>query len=136
MSAAIGKAFPEGLDVFFDNVGGETLQAAMDHLAKGARIAVCGMISQYNATGASPGPENMWNLVANTASITGFLVSDYFGSPECEQAYAQIAQWLDEGKLNARVDVRDDFERIPEVFNELFTGGNRGRLMIQVASAD
>lgn len=136
LSAAIGKAFPEGLDVFFDNVGGETLQAAMDHLAKGARIAVCGMISQYNATGASPGPENMWNLVANTASITGFLVSDYFGSPECEQAYAQIAQWLDEGKLNARVDVRDDFERIPEVFNELFTGGNRGRLMIQVASAD
>ena len=136
LSAAIGKALPNGFDVFFDNVGGDTLEAAMNNMAKGARIAVCGMISQYNATGATPGPNNMWNLLANTASITGFLVSDYFGTPECEAAYGQIAQWLDEGKLNARVDVRDAFDRVPEVFNELFTGGNKGRLMVQVTTRD
>lgn len=133
LSAAIGREFPNGFDVFFDNVGGETLEAAMDNMAKNARIAVCGMISQYNATEAAAGPNNMWNLVANTATIRGFLVSDYFGSAECEAAYGQIAQWLNEGRLNARVDIRDDFDKVPEVFNLLFTGGNRGRLMVKVS---
>lgn len=133
LSEAIAKELPEGFDVFFDNVGGATLEAAMDNMAKHARIASCGMISQYNATESAPGPRNMWNLVAQTATISGFLVSDYFGSPECEAAYDQIAQWLDSGQLHSRVDVRDAFDRVPEVFNELFTGGNKGRLMVEVS---
>ncbi len=132
LSAAIGREFPEGFDVYFDNVGGDVLEAAMDHMAKGARVAVCGMISQYNDAEGPPGPKNMWNLVANTARIEGFLVSDYFGKPECERAYGEIAQWLGEGKLNAKLDIREDFEHIPDVFNQLFTGGNDGRLVVKV----
>lgn len=133
LSAAIAEALPDGFDVFFDNVGGDTLEAAMNNMAKGARIALCGMISQYNATEASPGPANMWNVVAHTATISGFLVSDFFGQPACEAAYGQIAQWLEEGKLHSRVDIRDDFDKVPEVFNELFNGGNKGRLMVEVS---
>lgn len=132
LSDAIGREFPEGFDIYFDNVGGNVLEAAMDHMAKGARVSVCGMISQYNDAEGPPGPRNMWNLVANTARIEGFLVSDYFGTPECEQAYGEIAQWLSEGKLNAKLDIREDFENIPDVFNQLFTGGNDGRLVVKV----
>jgi len=132
LSAAIGEAFPEGFDVFFDNVGGEILEAAMNNMAKNARIAACGMISEYNATEPAPGPSNMFKLVAQTATLKGFLVSDFFGRPECEAAYGQIAQWIDEGKLHSKVDIRDSFDRVPEVFNELFTGGNKGRLMVEV----
>lgn len=134
VSAAIAKEFPEGLDVYFDNVGGDILEAAIDNLAKGARIAVCGMISQYNNEPGqtNPGPKNLWNLLVNTARIEGFLVSDYFGSPACEAAYREIGNWLREGKLNAKLDIREDFENVPDVFNELFLGGNHGRLMVKV----
>lgn len=132
LSAAITREFPEGLDIYFDNVGGPILEAALDNLAKGARVAICGMISQYNDSQASPGPSNLWNLLVHTASIEGFLVSDYFGTPACEAAYLEIAGWLRSGKLNAKLDIRTDFENVPDVFNELFTGGNHGRLMMKV----
>ncbi len=132
LSEAIGREFPEGLDIYFDNVGGEVLEAALDHLAKNARVAICGMISQYNASERAPGPGNLWNLLTSTARIEGFLVSDYFGTEACERAYGEMADWLKAGKLNAKVDIREDFDRIPEVFNLLFTGGNDGRLMVKV----
>ncbi len=132
LSAAIAAEFPEGLDVYFDNVGGPTLEAAMDNLAKDARIAICGMISQYNATDPAPGPGNMWNLLVNTARVQGFLVSDYFGTPGCERAYTRIEEWLSAGELNARLDIRDDFAHIVDVYNLLFSGGNRGRLVVKV----
>jgi NADPH-dependent curcumin reductase CurA len=132
MSAAIRREFPQGLDVYFDNVGGEILEAALDNLAKRARIAVCGMISKYNDSAPSPGPGNLWNLLVHTARIEGFLVSDYFGTPSCEAAYRQISDWLKAGKLNARLDIRDSFDRVPETFDELFSGGNHGRLIVRL----
>lgn len=132
LSAAIAQEFPTGLDVYFDNVGGDILEAAIDNLSKGARIAVSGMVSQYNNSAPAPGPRNLWNLVVNTARIEGFLVSDYFGTPASEAAYREIAGWLKAGHLNARLDVREDFENTPEVFNQLFTGGNNGRLVMKV----
>jgi NADPH-dependent curcumin reductase CurA len=132
ISAAIGKEFPNGIDVYFDNVGGEILEAAIDHLAKLARIAICGMISSYNDSEPSPGPKNLWNLLVHTARMEGFLTSDYFGTPGCEAAYRQIGQWLKDGKLNARLDIREDFENVPEIFDELFSGGNHGRLIVKV----
>ncbi|MBD5805007.1 NADPH-dependent curcumin reductase [Azoarcus sp. Aa7] len=132
IAAAIAKEFPDGIDVYFDNVGGEILDAAMGNLAKWARIAVCGMISQYNALEAPPGPRNMWNLLVKTARIEGFLVSDYFGTPACEAAYREIGDWIRDGKMVAKVDVRDDFDNIPDVFNLLFSGGNDGRLVVKV----
>jgi len=132
LSEAIAREFPEGLDVYFDNVGGETLEAAMNNLAKNARVAICGMISQYNASEPAPGPKNMWNLLVSTARVEGFLVSDYFGTESCEQAYGQIEQWLSEGRLNAVLDIREEFDQVPQVYNQLFTGGNHGRLIVKV----
>ena len=133
MSAAIAKEFPQGIDVYFDNVGGEILEAAIDNLAKRARIAICGMISKYNDSAPSPGPTNLWNLLVHTARIEGFLVSDWFGTPTSESAYRQISTWLKDGQLNARLDIREAFDRVPETFDELFSGGNHGRLIVKVS---
>lgn len=132
VSNAIASEFPRGLDVYFDNVGGDILEAAMGNLAKGARIAICGMISQYNDSRPRPGPRNLWNLLVSTARIEGFLASDYFGTAACEAAYREISQWLKEGRMTARLDIREAFDRVPEVFDELFSGGNHGRLIVKV----
>jgi NADPH-dependent curcumin reductase CurA len=133
MTAAIAGEFPQGLDVYFDNVGGDILEAALGNLRKRARVAICGMISKYNDSEPSPGPKNLWNLLVHTARIEGFLVSDYFGTPECEAAYRQISQWIKGGRLNARLDIRESFDRVPETFDELFSGGNHGRLIVKVS---
>lgn len=136
LSAAIGAAFPAGLDVYFENVGGKVLEAALDHLAKNARIAVCGMISGYNATSKSPGPGNLWNLLVKTARIEGFLVSDYFGQPGEAQSYRTISDWLTAGKLKYKVDVREGIRNVPEVFNLLFSGKHDGKLVVKLADPD
>jgi len=130
IAAKIKAEFPDGLDVYFDNVGGETLEAALDNLAKNARIAICGMISQYNAPDER-GVRNLWNLLVREARIEGFLVSSWFGSPECEAAYREIDGWLKSGRLNATLDIRDMFGDIANAYNLLFTGGNRGRLIVR-----
>lgn len=132
IGAAIRKEFPDGLDVYFDNVGGDILEAALGNLAKRARIAICGMISKYNDSAPSPGPKNLWNLLVHTARMEGFLVSDWFGSPACEAAYLEISGWLQQGRLNAKLDIRNDFANVPDVFNLLFSGGNDGRLTVKV----
>lgn len=132
LSDAIGEQFPDGLDVYFDNVGGETLEAAMDHLALGARIGICGMISEYNQThDPEPGPKNMWNLLVKRARIEGLLVADYMH--RAQDGYEQINEWLKEGKVKYKVDIRDSFEDIPETFNCLFDGSHDGKLMVKLA---
>lgn len=133
ISAAIAKEFPNGLDVYLDNVGGDILEAALDHLAQGARIAICGMISQYNDTAPTTGRWNLFNLLRHRARIQGYRTLDYLGSPGSEAALLEISDWIRQGKLNARIDIRDDFENLPDVFNVLFTGGHIGRLLVKVA---
>ena len=132
LSEAIAEEFPNGLNVYFDNVGGETLEAALDNLADNARIAVCGMISQYNAVGDHFGVRNLWNLLVRQARMEGFLFSSYFGRPECDVAFKEISEWLTSGKLNALIDERNLFEDITQAYNLLFSGGNRGRLLVRV----
>jgi NADPH-dependent curcumin reductase CurA len=134
LSAAIGAALPEGIDVFFDNVGGATLEAAIDHLAKDARIALCGMISGYNATAPQPGPANLWNLVVRTARIHAFRVTDILDQhARTTRMLADIDAWIRAGKLVYGLDVREGFEAIPASFACLFTGEHDGRLMVRVA---
>lgn len=132
ISAAIARECPNGVNVYFDNVGGEILEGAIGNLAMKGRVAICGMISQYNASEPAPGPTNLWNLLAKTARMEGFLITGWLGSEDSQNAFNQISDWLKEGKMHARVDVRTEFDEIYNVFNLLFNGGNKGRLLVKV----
>jgi NADPH-dependent curcumin reductase len=121
----------KGIDVYFDNVGGEILDAALARLARHARVVICGAISQYNASEQVAGPSNYLSLLVNHASMTGFVVSDY-GERYLDGA-REMAGWLAEGKLVSREDVASGgVERFPETFLRLFEGRNTGKLVLQV----
>ena len=135
LSEAIGAALPKGIDVHFENVGGAVLEAALDHLAKNARVALCGMIAGYNAEAPQPGPRNLWNLVVNTAQIRAFRVTDILGQHERTQRMLnEIGQWIRQGKLVYDIDVREGFEAIPHSFACLFTGEHVGRLVVNITN--
>ena len=96
VGAALAEACPDGIDVYFDNVGGEILDAALALLARHARVVICGAISQYNNTGPMRGPSNYMSLLVNHASMTGFVVTEYFG--RYAEGAAEMAGWISEGK--------------------------------------
>lgn len=122
---------PDRVDVFFDNVGGEVLDAALTRLARGARIVICGGISQYNAEQAR-GPSNYLALIAARASMTGFLVFDY--AARYPEAISELAGWLREGKLVSREQVVEGgVQAFPEALLKLFAGENIGKLVLEVS---
>ena len=129
--AKLGEHCPDGIDVYFDNVGGDILDAALAHLARNARVVICGAISQYNETGAVKGPANYLSLLVKHASMTGFVVSDYIA--RWGEGVTQMAQWLGEGKVTSREDVVKGLETFPETFLRLFSGENQGKLVLEVA---
>ncbi|MHB8690569.1 MAG: NADP-dependent oxidoreductase [Solirubrobacteraceae bacterium] len=125
---------PNGIDVFFDNVGGEALEAALGRLARGARIVICGAISQYNASEAPRGPANYMQLLVSRATMTGFVIFDY--AKRYGEGVAQLAQWLQSGDLQSREDVvHGDVEQFPDALLRLFEGGNTGKLVLALDSA-
>jgi len=131
VDARIGELCPDRVDVFFDNVGGDILEAALNHINLRARIVLCGGISSYNATEPQPGPTNLMNLVVMRARMEGFIVIDYmdrFG-----EGAAALAGWLQSGELVHRDDVQEGFENIPATLNRLFTGQNIGKQMLRIA---
>lgn len=121
---------PAGLDVYFDNVGGETLDEALACLGQGARVVLCGAISQYNNLENVRGPGNYLSLLVNRARMQGFIVSDY--AERYENALREMAGWLAEGKLKYRETVVQGLETFPETFQRLFSGEKIGKLLIQV----
>jgi NADPH-dependent curcumin reductase CurA len=122
---------PDGVHVYFDNVGGETLDEVLRRLARGARVVICGAISQYNAEGEPRGPVNYMQLLVQRASMTGFLVFDY--AERYPEAREQLAQWLRSGELKSREDVvRGDVRDFPDVFLRLFRGENIGKLVLEL----
>jgi NADPH-dependent curcumin reductase CurA len=122
-------AAPDRIDVFFDNVGGEVLDTALLRLARGARVVICGAISQYNATEPPPGPANYMQLLVARASMTGFVIFDY--AKRYAEGVAQLAQWLGAGELHSREDVvHGDVEHFPDVLLRLFHGENTGKLVL------
>jgi NADPH-dependent curcumin reductase CurA len=127
---ALKAAAPAGIDVYFDNVGGEILDAALANLARGARIVICGAISQYNNTTPVKGPSNYLALLVNRASMTGMVVFDY--ADRYAVAAREMAGWMVEGKLKARSDVVEGFETFPETLLKLFKGENTGKLVLKV----
>ena len=131
VKAALKRHCPDGIHVYFDNVGGEILEAALSRLARGARIVICGAISQYNAT-QPKGPSNYLSLLVNRASMTGMVVFDY--ADRYGEAAREMAGWIAAGKLKAREDiVKGGIAAFPEVLMKLFRGENTGKLVLEVA---
>ncbi|MEM8533791.1 MAG: NADP-dependent oxidoreductase [Chloroflexota bacterium] len=122
---------PDGIDVYFDNVGGEILDAALRLINLRARIVICGLISQYNDNKPTPGPYNFVNILAQRARMEGFIVLDYFN--RAGEAVAALGQWYAEGKLRYQVDIVEGFEEIPDAVNRLFTGANTGKLLVKLS---
>jgi len=131
VKAALREHCPKGIDVYFDNVGGDILDAALTQLAPRARIIICGAISQYNNTTPVKGPANYLSLLVNRASMTGMVVMDY--TPRFAAAIAEMAQWMAAGKLRSREDIVRGLEQFPQALLKLFTGENHGKLVLEVA---
>lgn len=124
---------PKGIDIYFDNVGGEILDAALARLARGARIIICGAISQYNNANSAPaqGPKNYLSLLVNRARMQGMVVFDY--ADRYPVAVAELATYLKDGRMKSREDVVEGIDTFPEALARLFTGQNFGKLVLQVA---
>ena len=120
---------PDGVDVFFDNVGGDVLDDVLARLARGARVVISGAVSQYNATEAPRGPANYMQLLVMRASMTGFVIFDY--ADRYAEGVAQLAEWLKAGELKSHEDiVHGDVGDFPEVLLRLFRGENTGKLIL------
>ena len=131
VAEALAASCPEGIDVYFDNVGGEILEAALSGINDRARIVVCGMISQYNAIEPPPGPRNLGNLLIHRARMEGFIVLDYF--LRASEAIEALGAWVSEGRLRYHVHVVEGLEEAPAALNYLFDGRNEGKLVIKLA---
>jgi NADPH-dependent curcumin reductase CurA len=128
--AGLREHCPDRIDVYFDNVGGDILDAALGRLAMHARIVICGAISQYNATAKVTGPSNYLSLLVSRASMTGMVVFDY--SDRYGQAAAELAGWMADGRLRSQVDIVPGLETFPDTLLKLFRGENVGKLVLQV----
>ncbi len=133
VKAGLREHCPRGIDIYFDNVGGEILDAALARLARRARVVICGAISQYNATAPIAGPANYLSLLVNRASMTGMVVLDY--ADRYLEATRELASWYRAGTLVSREDIVDGLESFPDALLRLFRGENHGKLVLRVAAA-
>jgi len=130
LAGAIRKACPRGVDVYFDNVGGEISDAVLSNLNRNARIAVCGQISLYNLEETPTGPRVQPVLLARSATMEGFMVGNY--TDKYHEARQQLARWLKDGKLVSREHIVEGFEHITDAFIGLFTGDNTGKQVVKL----
>ena len=121
---------PDGVDVYFDNVGGDILDAVLARLRMKARVVICGAISQYNNTTPIVGPKNYMSLLVNRARLEGMVVFDW--APRYGEAVRQLSQWMAEGRLKSREDIVEGIETFPETLLKLFSGENFGKLVLKV----
>ena len=132
VKAGLKEHCPKGVDIYFDNVGGDILDACLARLAMHARIVICGAISQYNATGGMKGPSNYMSMLVNRASMTGMVVFDY--ADRYGEAAREMAHWIAAGRLKAREDVvKGGIDAFPETLLMLFEGTNTGKLVLELA---
>jgi NADPH-dependent curcumin reductase CurA len=130
VAARLAELCPDRIDVFFDNVGGEILQAAIDNIAKFGRIVLCGQIASYDDQRPAPGPRDMMQIIYGSVKMQGFIVTDH---PERYPAMlADLKPWVDGGQLRHREDVRHGFENLPSIYAALFHGENKGTLLAVV----
>ena len=131
LDAALRAACPTGIDVYFDNVGGEISDAVLRNINFFARIALCGSISQYNATGPSMGPRLLGTFVGKRARAQGFIVTDF--AERYGPARRQMGEWIKSGKLKYREDIVEGLDRAPEAFIGLLQGRNFGKLLVRLS---
>ena len=124
----VGRLCPDGIDVYFENVGGAHLEAALEHMNPFGRLALCGMISQYNQP--APGPSNLTHAVRKRLTLQGFIVSDH---PDRQaQFHADMTAWIQAGRLKWEETVVDGLENTPKAFIGLFTGDNTGKMLVRL----
>lgn len=128
--SALKKYCPEGIDVYFDNVGGQILEAALAKLRMNARVIVCGAISQYNNKSKIKGPSNYLSLLVNRATMKGMVVFDY--KNDYPIAIKQISEWFSQGKLKSNESIFNGIDNFYEIFLKLFNGNKRGKLILKI----
>jgi NADPH-dependent curcumin reductase CurA len=130
VAARLRETAPEGIDLYFDNVGGEILDACLAQLALRGRIVLCGAIASYNDRGAARGIQNTSALIIRRGRMEGFLILDYFD--RLPAAREEMAKWLGEGRIKSSEHIVEGLENAPDALNLLFTGGNTGKVIVQV----
>lgn len=130
LTAAVAKAFPKGIDVYFENVGGAHLEAAINSMRPNGRLAMCGMIEQYNDTSPRPGPTNLIQIVGKSLRLQGFIVSNYF--QHLPEFFAEMGPLIKGGKMHWEETVEDGIENAPKAFLKLFSGGNFGKMLVKI----
>ncbi len=130
IASGLRRAAPDGIDVYFDNVGGDHLEAAIGSMRRGGRVAVCGMISSYNDTEPPPGPRNLGMLIGKRLTIRGFLVNDHADlRPQFEQ---EVGTWVRDGRIVFRETVVEGIEQTVDAFRSLLAGGNTGKMLVRL----
>ena len=130
---ALGGACPEGIDVYFDNVGGPITDAVFQHLNVRSRVAICGQISQYNAVDAPVGPRLLWNFIPKRIRAQGFLVFDF--REHDVESLAQMASWVRDGRLKYTETVAEGIENAAEAFIGMLGGANMGKQVVKLSDA-
>jgi NADPH-dependent curcumin reductase CurA len=131
LSAEITAAAPQGVNIIFENVGGDILDAGLNNLAMYARIGLCGLISEYNNSGEKTGARNVWQLIVKRATMQGLLVADYI--PQFGEGIAAMAGWLRDGKLVFDEHIDDGIDNALPAFLRLFSGSNDGKMVLKLA---
>ncbi|HEX9482350.1 MAG TPA: NADP-dependent oxidoreductase, partial [Solirubrobacteraceae bacterium] len=130
LAARLRESCPDGIDLYFDNVGGSILNDCLGQLALKGRVVLCGAISSYNSDGPPAGPSNYINLLIRRGRMEGFIILDYFD--RFPAAQAEVAGWLGEGKIKSSEHIVEGLESCPEALNLLFNGGNTGKVMVKL----
>ena len=136
--AEVGPALqancPDGIDIYFDNVGGEILDAALALINIGGRVPLCGMTSQYNTEAPVAGPYHFAQIMDQRVKVQGFLVWDY--AARLEEAYQQLSSWYKSGEISYRVEIISGLDQAPHAVGRLFDGKHQGKLIVKVSEPD
>jgi NADPH-dependent curcumin reductase CurA len=132
ISSELIKVCPDKIDIYFDNVGGKHLEAALDNMKTFGRIVLCGMISQYNSNSPIPGPSNLFLAITNRLKLQGFIVRDHYDI--LNEFHDAMAKWVGEGKIKWKETVLEGIENAPKAFLGLFKGENFGKMLVKIGS--
>lgn len=130
LAVQLQRELPDGFDIYFDNVGGEMLDTAIQHMKQGARIVLCGAISQYDQVERESGIFHMWEFIVKRATAAGFMFSDYVG--EYPAAVRQLTAWMSQGKLKSVVEIYEGIEHAPKAFCDMLSGKSRGKCIVKL----